>query len=192
MIIGSKPNLIGALLVTSTIASGPAGMQNGHDDGTAEIRKCLCWSVMSKGSMKPLMRTSWLSSARIRLLNDGIILPSRLMGSTCASVFHDTTPCSSGSNVAPYSAALGRPCSGTFGARAAAGRQAHAKIVTRKTRVKSFISIILSTGLRQRQDGKCAKQEWRLRSRHRDHSKHPVRNLKYRDPCVGVGQVFND
>ena len=39
MMIGSYPNLTGCLLATSTIASGPAGMQIWHDAGTADSEK---------------------------------------------------------------------------------------------------------------------------------------------------------
>src|SRR5258708_8001189 len=109
MMIGSKPNVTGPLLMTSTIASGPAGMQNGHEAGTAESRKCGWWAVISSGIMKQQMRTVCLSSARIALLNSGTILLPRFTGSTCASVFHEMAPFTSGSRDELKSAALGRP-----------------------------------------------------------------------------------
>ena len=87
----------------------PPGRQNEQCDGTAVSRKRFCLSPTSSGIMKPCTFVSFLSSARISLLNSGTILLPCFTGDTCASVRHDTMPARSGRICAENSFADGKP-----------------------------------------------------------------------------------
>src|SRR4029453_8588176 len=59
---------------------------------------------------------------------------------TCESVFHDTTPLTSGSTCALKSAALGSPVAGTLASSAATGNAAASKVAPASNAKERFIA----------------------------------------------------